>query len=214
VPVWWSSLPVRRALIVLLVALEILYVVVLAGSLLGAATLGAVFWRSRRRGIKRPMVARGLLLCAACLISLAFAEAISVAARAPVRSAPSTPASDPLLPTEFAEPEADSEVTMVVLGESSAAGVPYDEWLSVGQIVAWQLGKLMPEKRFRADVQATPGNMLDDQHRKFARLQRRPDAVIVYCGHNVFFSRIGWSWRRLYYSDDPPLPPGLARINR
>ena len=51
VQVWWSSLPVRPALIVLLVALEILYVVVLAGSLLGAAALGAVFWRARRRGI-------------------------------------------------------------------------------------------------------------------------------------------------------------------
>jgi tetratricopeptide (TPR) repeat protein len=207
VPVFWSFLPVRPALIVLLVALEILYVAVLAGSLLGAAVSGAVFWRARRRGTKRPMAARVLLLCAACLIGLAFAEAIAAVWRAPVRSAPSTPASDPLLPTEFAEAKADSEVTLVVLGESSAAGVPYNEWFSVGQIVAWQLGEVMPEKRFRADVLATPGDTLDGQHRKLAGIRRRPDAVIVYCGHNEFFCRIGWSWRRLYYLDDPPPPP-------
>jgi tetratricopeptide (TPR) repeat protein len=207
VPLWWGSLPLRPAIIILLVALEVLYVVVLAGSLLGAAALGAVCWRARRRGTRRPLAARGVLLCGACLISLALAEAIAAAWRAPARSAPPTPASDPSLPTEFAEAKADSEVTLVVLGESSAAGVPYDEWFSVGRIVAWQLGEVMPEKRFRADVLATPGDTLEGQHRKLAGIRRRPDAVIVYCGHNEFFCRIGWSWRRPYYSDDPPPPP-------
>ena len=137
-----TSAKFRRVAISLLFGLKITYGVVLAGALIGTIVLGAFFYRARRMGLRRPVVARGLLLCCACMIGLAFAEAIAATWRAPVRYLPSLPASDPELPTRFAEPHGDSEVTLVVLGESSAAGVPYESWLSVGQIVAWKLGEV------------------------------------------------------------------------
>ena len=48
------------------------------------------------------------------------------------------------LPREFAEDGSDTTVDVVVVGESSAAGVPYDWWLSIGNIVTWQLEKIIP----------------------------------------------------------------------
>src|SRR5215468_7496820 len=43
---------------------------------------------------------------------------------------------------------AGGDVTIVVVGESSAEGVPYRDWLSVGKIVAWQLRRLFPQRMF------------------------------------------------------------------
>jgi lysophospholipase L1-like esterase len=199
-----TSARIRRVAISLLIGLKITYGVVLVGALIGTIVLGAIFYRARRMALRRPIVARGLLLCCACMIGLPFAEAIAARWRAPVRYVPSPPSSDPELTTRFAEPHGDSEVNLVVLGESSAAGVPYESWLSVGEIVAWKLGEVIPERRFRALVLAKPSDTLEIQHRKLATLRHRPDAVIVYCGHNEFSSRIPWSRRVHHYRDERP----------
>ena len=167
------------------------------------------------RGMRRPMVARGLLLCGACVIGLAFAEAFAATWRAPIRSIPSVPSRDPELPTRFAETGNNSEVTLVVLGESSAAGVPFEHWMSVGKIVAWKLGEAIPGRRFSTLVLAEPGATLEGQYRKLADLRRRPDAVIVYCGHNEFFSRIASTRKVHQYRDDtPPLVERLDEFAR
>ena len=215
-PAWfrvlWSLMPIRQITIGLLVGLKIAYGVVLVGSLIGAIVLGGIFWLGRRRRMSRPMVARGLLLCGTCLIGLALAEAVAAAWRAPARSMPAPPAGDPALPSQFAEND-DNEVTIVVIGESSAAGAPFESWLSVGEIVAWKLGEAIPGRRFRALVLAHPGDTLETQYHNLARLRRRPDAVIVYCGHNEFSSRIPWSRKVDYYRDDePPLPKAVGRL--
>ena len=39
-------------------------------------------------------------------------------------------------------------VDILVIGESSAQGVPYDKWLSVADIVAWKLGAAIPANGF------------------------------------------------------------------
>ena len=39
--------------------------------------------------------------------------------------------------------------------------------------------------------------------RGWPRSRQRPDAVILYAGHNEFASRFGWSWEVPYYQDDP-----------
>jgi hypothetical protein len=79
---------------------------------------------------------------------------------------------------------------VVVLGESSAEGLPYNSWLSVGAIIAWQPDELLPERRARLHMLARMGDTLEDQHRKLGTLTRRPDLLVVYCGHNEFASRL------------------------
>ncbi len=203
----WVLLPspgFRRVAISVLLGMKFAYGVLLVGTLIGTVVFGTVVYRGRRRGLKRPMVARALLLCGACVIGLAFAEAIAATWRAPDRHVPSQPSSEPELPTYFSEPDGDSEVTVVILGESSAAGVPYESWLSVGRIVVWKLGEAIPQRRFRALVLAKPGDTLETQYGKLAGLRQRPGAVIVYCGHNEFTCRIPWSRRVRFYCDERP----------
>ena len=107
-------------------------------------------------------------------------------------------------------------MTLVVVGESSAEGVPYRDWLSVGKIVVWQLRRLFPQRMFHVEVQARPGWTLEQMHQKLAESRRRPDAVIIYAGHNEFASRFGWSSDVAYYRDDPPAawPLRLAEVVR
>jgi tetratricopeptide (TPR) repeat protein len=96
----------------------------------------------------------------------------------------------------------DSQVTVVVLGESSATGMPYNAWLSIGSIVAWQLERAIPGKHFGVEMLARPGDTLSGQYRKLAELGRRPDVLIVYAGHNEFIATIPWMRRVHHYNDD------------
>jgi hypothetical protein len=188
----------------LLIGTEVTYCLVLAASLIGITVLSGVVYRARRVGIARPLAARGLLLSSACLMGLAFAEAGALAWRSSRHGVPSLPELDNVRRGRIAEPENDAEVTLVVLGESSAAGCPYESWLSVGRIVSWQLAEAIPGRRFGALVLAEPGDTLEGQCRKLARLRRRPDALIVYCGHNEFFAQVPWSRKVDHYRDDRP----------
>ncbi len=171
--------PVQRAvtegfLRVLLIA----YVAVLACAVPGAVAFAVRVYRARRRGVRRPWAARGLLLCASCLVGLVLLEASAVAWRAWVHRMPA-------LPTRFAAAPGD-EVSLVVIGESSAQGEPYRPYISIGPIVGWQLGRAIPGRRFRVDVRARVGATLEDMHQELATLSRRPDMMIIYAGHNEF----------------------------
>ena len=102
----------------------------------------------------------------------------------------------PALPTRFAASPRE-EYRIVVLGGSSASGEPFWPWLSVGQIVAWRLSEAVADRRFACEILAYPGDSLEMQHHKLAALKRRPDAVIIYAGHNEFVARFeeereGW----------------------
>ena len=94
-------------------------------------------------------------------------------------------------------PSPPEEYRIVVLGGSSALGEPYRPWLSVGQIVAWQLGEKVKGRRFECEILAWLGESLEMQHHRLAGLRHRPDAVIIYSGHNEFAARFeeereGW----------------------
>ena len=123
----------------------------------------------------------GLAVCLACLVSLVVLELGSAAWRGWMHRLPA-------LPTTF-EPSPPDEYRIVVLGGSSALGEPYRPWLSVGQIVAWQLQQAVPDRRFECEILAWLGDSLEKQHRKLAGIRRRPDAVIIYSGHNEFVAR-------------------------
>src|SRR5689334_22848194 len=93
--------PIRRAMTEwFLRGFLVLYVLVLAAAVPGAAILGWVVARGRRRGGRRPIGARLLLLCLGCLAGLVLVEASAVAWRAWVHRMPA-------LPTRFAPAPAD-----------------------------------------------------------------------------------------------------------
>jgi len=193
-----------------LIALLSGYLVVLAISLAGGVTLGWQCWRQRTRGSGRvhPAMARGLLLCLAILLALGMAELTAGIWLGWTHRVPVLPKSfaaedqSPKLPTQFASIE-DEAVHIVVVGESSAEGVPYQSWLSVGEIVAWQLRRAIPGRTFQVENQAQSGTRLEQMHQKLANLTHRPDAIIIYAGHNEFYARHGWTYEvSPYYLDD------------
>jgi hypothetical protein len=100
---------------------------------------------------------------------------------------------------------------LVVVGESSAEGQPYHPWLSVGQIVGWQLERVFPDRKIEVDVRARGGLCLEQAVLELSDLKRRPDAVIVYSGHNELPRRFGWSREVLHYVEEGPEHP-LALI--
>lgn len=148
------------------------------------ALIGTIFFllRARRRGRSRPWLARAALLCGSTMIAAAGVELIATAWLAWVHRMPA-------LPTTFSERPPAEEISLVVLGGSSALGYPYHPELSVGQIVAWQIGQALPTRKVNLDIRARTGVNLEHQHQELATVKRRPDAVIVYSGHNEFLSR-------------------------
>ena len=77
--------------------------------------------------------------------------------------------------------------------------------MSVGKIVAWQLGQAIPARKFDVEMVAEPGDTMQGQYAKLAKITRRPDAIIVYCGHNEFATGTPWTQRvDHYYVDDKP----------
>jgi hypothetical protein len=120
--------------------------------------------------------------------------------------APGSPV--PELPSRFAtaahRPEAGA-LRILVIGESSARGEPYHPWVSVGQIVAWKLESVCPGRPVQVESWAKGGASLAEMHNRLAGLTYRPDALILYVGHNEFQARYPWmrevDW---YYHDDLP----------
>ena len=112
------------------------------------------------------------------------------------------PVADIPLRTDFPDPAGDREIDMVILGESSAEGVPYGNWISIGSILSWKLSEAIPARPIRARVIARSGDTLERQHRELASLLHRPDLLIIYCGHNEFTARLADSREWSYYLDD------------
>jgi hypothetical protein len=211
-----------------LIGLEALYVASLIASLVAIPVLGRIAYRARRRGASRPSAARGLLLSVAVLFGSCLTELGAGMMR--LLAAPGTPPAiqepsrgeelragpprlgteDVRFRTEFPGPADDREVNLVVLGESSAEGVPYHPWLSIGKIVAWRLEQILPNRRVHLEILATSGDTLQGQCEKLARLTRRPDALIVYSGHNEFSARFPWSRSVEHYLDRRPSPAWQA----
>ncbi len=162
--------------------------------------LALLAWRTRTR---RPAVERGFLLGLSCLVALLGIEVGAAAWRVWMHRLPR-------LPTAFA-PSAPREYRIAILGGSSAVGEPYRPWLGVAQIVAWKLQQFLPGRRVVCEIVAFLGDSLDKQHLKLAAIERKPDAVIIYSGHNEFAARFGeehsagfeeeprgWLWRQAY----------------
>ncbi len=90
---------------------------------------------------------------------------------------------------------------ILVIGESSGRGEPYQPWLSIGQIVAWRLENVFPGRPIQIDIWAKGGATLETMHNRLATLGDRPDAIILYVGHNEIPARYSWMRDVEYYND-------------
>lgn len=190
------------------------YVWVWTIALLGGAISWWLVWRMRCPGKGREelrshrltQVLRCLVLCASCVCGLILAEAAAAAWLAWLHRLPDMPVRF----TERTHPA--GEYSIVVIGGSSALGVPYEDWLSVGTIVGRELEQAIPASRFRVDVLAERGATLEDMHLKLSRLTRKPDLLIVYSGHNEFLARFTLANQIYYYDDERSVASRWARL--
>jgi hypothetical protein len=208
-----------QAELIFLNILDIVYDVTLSLSLVGALVLGFLFFGRRGRGASQPVVARGLMFSIALLCSLGAAEVVAAGWIAwshrftvvPVGGLGSEARDDPSLQfaepaqhidlrTDFPDPPDEPRIDLVVLGESSAEGVPYNSWVSIGKIVAWKLQAAIPGRPIDLKVIARSGDTLEKQHQILSNIRRRPDLLIIYCGHNEFYSRLWWARNIDYYA--------------
>ncbi len=178
--------------------------------------------RRRQRARGRLVLGRSLLLCLSLAAAIAVAESICSAWRNRLEESTALPAgglkttdrsdsSAPLkallpkevkLPLEFPEPKPAGEIELVVMGESSAEGVPYNFWVSIGEMVRWRLEEAIPGLRVKFRLLAFSGQTLEAQHYELRKLNRRPDIVMIYCGHNEFSARFESARRPIPYVDE------------
>jgi hypothetical protein len=205
----------------LLQTLEAAYIGLLAATLVASPTAGLLLLAARRRKAPGPQRARWFLLGCSLLLGIVAVEVGAAAWRTRLERAGvlalgssgrratgaaalaslGNPA-DVVLPTRFRAPP-ENGLTLVVLGESSAQGVPFNLYaLSVGSLVRWQLEELLPGRAIELVNLAASGDTLERQHLKLARLERRPDVLIIYSGHNEFSARMPWSRDVDHYADD------------
>ena len=237
VPVWLPVLIpnwlIRYSPIALLWTLLVAYGLVAPAILVagGCVVLNVIVSHNRRdrRALEGAM--RWTLLGSICLIGLVVTEQVS---RQLIRGWQRLP----VLPTEFGqrpsvlslesgratvEPKAgdkpsghhanssdNDELYLVVIGESSALGEPYHPWLSIGQIVGWQLERVFPGRKIHVDVRAEGGLCLEQAVLLLKNLQRRPDAIIVFAGHNEFIVRFWWARNVRHYLDEGPESPSTV----
>jgi lysophospholipase L1-like esterase len=207
--------------LIFLIAAEITYCIMAAATLIGALVLGALIIERRRNRTARRKLARGILLCASLAIALVLAEAASgiqlyllhrntaipvgglrqtsdtgKLELAPVAAANAT------APTTFPNPPGDREIDIAVFGESSAEGVPYNQWVSVGAILRWQLGEVFSDRPVGLQVLAEFGHTLELQQARLSFLSRRPDLLVIYCGHNEITGRMDSAREPRHYFDE------------
>ena len=209
-----------RAALGFVIGLEVAYVVALGICSVAVPSLIVTMLRARKRQRRRPWAARALLLCLSLLFGFSVSEVVAAVVRARFLRSSAVPvgglkgASDKglkgemprrldevVLPETFPKPTPKGQVHIVVVGESSAAGVPYNFWLSMGQILTWKLEAEIPKQTYRLSIVANSGDTLEVQHKKLAEIQQRPDALIIYCGHNEFSARFSWSRELDHYVD-------------
>ncbi len=202
VPTWvyWN------AGLLFLIMLEIAYGVSLSLAVLGALLFGALVVRGRRLGRSGPWSTLGLQLCGSVLLAAVVVEAACAPLRirepgaspSPIDTPPikflttseppiRTPVADVRLPTAFEDPAGDRDIDLVVLGDSSAEGVPFSRWsLCLANILAWKLQEAIPGRTIRQNSLAASGDTLKAQHVRLASVTRRPEILIVYSGNAEF----------------------------
>ena len=79
--------------------------------------------------------------------------------------------------------------------------------------MGWQLERIFPGRPIRVDVRADGGLCLEQAVLCLLDLERRPDAMIVFAGHNEFQTRFGWSRNVSHYVEEGVKSP-LVLLDR
>ncbi len=207
--------------LVFLIVIEGLFALAATLSLFGAIVCGVALRTGKRERARQSVAGRGLLLATAILAALTLAEAASavlqyryhrrtalpvgglreIAAKTDGVHLASLPAVDQF-PSGFPDDGDDRQIDILVLGESSAEGVPLNRWLSIGKLIQWKLEEVFGARPVSLVVRATSRETLELQQAKLQRISRRPELMIVYCGHNEFSARLPESRDLMYYLDD------------
>jgi tetratricopeptide (TPR) repeat protein len=222
-----------KAGVVLLVGLEAIYMITAAILPLVAVVIGALLLARRRNGPGRRNLARGLLFCVSLALGFMLAEVASAVWRTRTDRGSAVPAGGlrpdtnrsvkapmpdssalPEGPTVFAETAEETEIDIAILGESSAEGVPYNRWVSIGGLLKWQIEKALPDRHVRLQVLATSGSTLEAQHKLLSRLSYKPEMLLIYCGHNEITARIGAARDTRYYLDEQEPKPWMVFVER
>ena len=206
IPAWIEALLpfhfMRRLAESILLGIQIFFGVALVAGTIGTVWSGAlVVWTRRRQ--KRSTIAAYGLLFARLLRRARHGRSDCQGLERPAQIRSDTAGSRSGA-ASYVRREQKRRSNVGCTRRVEAAGVPYEKRLSVGTIVAWKLGEVIPTRQFRAIVLANPGDILEGQYYQLSRLRRRPDVVIVYCGHNEFYARVDWSRRVAHYPDQPP----------
>jgi tetratricopeptide (TPR) repeat protein len=203
VSTWWTGLgyQTRRGVnIGVLHGCLIAYGAGWIAALIGAPIAAYRVFRGRIRRVKATLAARFLLLAITILVCCGLLEfgawGLSVRARRP---APIPPIPPPNVPQGASRSD---DLTLLVLGESSAEGQPFEPWFSIGQVLAWQMEKAQPGRKVNVIMAARGGIPLTAVVNGLNEQARRPDLVLLYSGHNEFQARWGWSRTANYYPED------------
>jgi tetratricopeptide (TPR) repeat protein len=210
-----------KAGLIFLIGIEILYVITAAIIIPAVIMLGALLFARRSGRRVRRKLAHALLLSVSLTVGLVLAEAASALCRARLHRRSAVPAGglprDSTLgatalmpdsasvveaPTVFRDSTDGTEIDIAVLGESSAEGVPYNRWVSIGGILQWELEKALPGRRVRLQILAASGSTLEAQQSYLSRLSNRPEILLIYCGHNEITARIDASRDTHHYFDE------------
>ena len=114
-------------------------------------------------------------------------------------------------PTVFPDAGDEPEIDIAIVGESSAEGVPYNRWVSIGAILRWQLEKALRDRPVRLQVLAASGSTLEAQQKFLSRLSNRPEILLIYCGHNEITARVD-ATRDTHYYVDEQLPTAWTAV--
>jgi hypothetical protein len=213
-PPWLLALvpePARRRVAIRFLELLLIgHSVVAVVAPIGLVLSGAMLVRARGRGTSRALPLRVGLLCGSVAIGLGLSEVGAAAWLGWIHRWPAlTTTFEPTDESQAALPAApglgsgaSDEVEIVVIGGSSARGAPYQGYLSFGEIVGWQLERSIPGRRFHVDVLARPAAPLEAMRQALTGLKRRPDAMIIYSGHNEFYAYDNWKRIVPYYEDE------------
>ncbi|QEH36706.1 hypothetical protein OJF2_52910 [Aquisphaera giovannonii] len=155
--------------------------------------------RRRRRGLSSPLAARLALASASGLAAIAGCELLAAGWSAWAHRMPR-------LPTTFPRASRPGELSLVVIGGSTALGYPYDPKVSIGRIVANAVEDALPGTTVELDMRAKLGANLEDMHKGLTSLARRPDAILISCGHNEYLSRFATS-RDAGFAEAPAAGP-------
>ncbi len=119
------------------------------------------------------------------------------------------------MPEPFAQRKPERAFRVFVFGESSAAGFPYPRNGTFSRLVRDVLRDILPEDSVEVvnlGIAAINSFAMHDMAGEVAR--QRPDAILIYAGHNEYYGVLGVGSRQRALAASAPVVRGYLRILR